>query len=249
MDNDFIKLLLEVHNDLPQEGPGSKASTLKAFSLIKDFPDHANILDIGCGPGRQTIDLSEKVNATISAIDIFEQYLDQLRAKIKENGLESKIRALNCPMEKLVFQKESFDLIWSEGAAYLMGFDNALAYWKDFLKPKGYLAVTEIVWLRADQPEEIKRFWQDACLEIKTIEENISLIEKMGYQVIGHFTLPQTDWLNYYNPLKKRIEALKKRKSPALLAYIESEEDEIGQYEKYSDYYGYEFFVLKYNRD
>ena len=241
----FLKLLLEVHKDLPQEGPGSKVSTLRAFSSIKELPYKAQILDIGCGPGRQTIDLSEKIDGTINAIDIFDQYLDQLKVKIKELGLENKIKPFNCPMKKLSFEENIFDLIWSEGAAYLIGFDNALEYWKNFLKPDGYLAVTEIVWLKQDQPQELKQFWQKGYPAIKTIEGNISLIENNGYQIVDHFTLPESDWWNYYNPLIKRINKLKKEASPELLEYIKSEKAEIELYKKYSDYYSYEFFIMR----
>lgn len=246
MDESFIKLLLEIHKSLPQEGPGSKASTIKALSFIKDsLPSRPKIIDIGCGPGRQTITLAKNIAGEIMAIDIFDQYLEQLKVKTKELALENKITTQNCPMEKLPFDKASFDLIWSEGSAYLMGFENALKYWKEFLKPVGYMAATEVVWLKNNQPNELKQFWTEGYPAIKTIEENMGLIEKSGYQVLGHFTLPADDWWDYYKPLQKRIEILKKDGAPELLEYILSEEMEIEMFEKYSEYYSYEFFIMR----
>ena len=39
------------------------------------------------------------------------------------------------------FPKDSFDLVWSEGALYQMGFENGLKKCKEFLKKNGYKMV------------------------------------------------------------------------------------------------------------
>ncbi|MFC1771153.1 class I SAM-dependent methyltransferase [Candidatus Margulisiibacteriota bacterium] len=240
-----LKMLLSIHKNLPQEGPGSKKSTLKALSLIPEIPEKLSILDIGCGPGRQTLDLATHTNGQIIALDLFEQYLNQLRSKINELKLSNKIKLEKGSMDNLPFPKNSFDLIWSEGAAYLMGFANALKYWRDFLKPSGYLAVTEIVWITDNIPKELKAFWLENYPGIKSFKENIPIITKLGYKLMGHFTLPESDWHQYYTPLQKRIDILKKDCSPELLEYIKSEQTEIELYQKYSKYYSYEFYVMK----
>jgi SAM-dependent methyltransferase len=41
---------------------------------------------------------------------------------------------------------ESFDLIWSEGALYNIGIENALRICHGLLHPGGYLAFTDAVW-------------------------------------------------------------------------------------------------------
>jgi len=245
MDEKLLKNMLTVHKDLPQEGPGSGKSTARALKMIPDLPADPQILDIGCGPGRQTIDLAENTGGVVTAIDIFDQYLDQLRKKAKAKGLSEKIRLMNCSMDNLPFSEEQFDLVWSEGAAYLMGFEKALSYWKKFLKPKGCLALTEVAWIKPDPPEDLRQFWHESYPAIKTIEGNIPVIEKCGCRLIGHFTLPESDWWQYYKPLKKRIESLKKTGSPELMEYIKSEEAEMELYNKYSKHYGYEFFVMQ----
>src|SRR5262249_11799155 len=57
-------------------------------------------------------------------------------------------------MSALDFPDASFDLIWSEGAIYVMGFAEGLRAWKRLLKPHGAIAVTELSWLGPDIPEE-----------------------------------------------------------------------------------------------
>ncbi|MGE5484827.1 MAG: hypothetical protein ACM3X4_07420 [Ignavibacteriales bacterium] len=47
-------------------------------------------------------------------------------------------------MLQLSFPPESFDLIWSEGAIYIMGFGNGLTAWKPLLRRGGYVVVSEL---------------------------------------------------------------------------------------------------------
>ncbi len=53
-----MELFFEIHSGLPREGPGDDASTRKAFSMVPSLPASPLILDIGCGPGMQTLELS-----------------------------------------------------------------------------------------------------------------------------------------------------------------------------------------------
>jgi hypothetical protein len=54
----FRKIFFEIYEHLPRGGPGDAASTRKAYALTKGLPGHPKILDVGCGPGRQTMDLA-----------------------------------------------------------------------------------------------------------------------------------------------------------------------------------------------
>lgn len=56
------EIFFEIHRDNPREGPGSFKATRNAYSALSNLPDKPIILDIGCGPGQQTMDL-----ATLSA--------------------------------------------------------------------------------------------------------------------------------------------------------------------------------------
>ena len=53
-------------------------------------------------------------------------------------------------MRQLDFEPASFDLIWCEGAAYIMGVEAALRAWRPLLKPGGRLALSEAAWLRPE---------------------------------------------------------------------------------------------------
>ena len=81
------------------------------------------IVDIGCGTGGQTLTLAESLDGHITAVDLFPEFLEELEARAAKRDLKNRVSTHQASMEKPPFEKEEFDLIWSEGAIYLMGFE------------------------------------------------------------------------------------------------------------------------------
>lgn len=243
-----MDIFFEIYKDLPQEGPGTNQSTIEALSSIPDLPKNPRVLDVGCGSGRQTLVLARETQGKIIALDNHQPYLDKLKQRAKSEGLLDIIRVENCSMSKLDFQKQYFDLIWAEGAIYSMGFREGLKSWKRFLRQNGFLAVTELSWLKENPPPEVKEFWKSEYPRMKTIKENLKTIKESGYILIKHFTLPKSAWWdNFYIPLEKRIGKLRGKyaDNKDALKVLEKEQREIDLYRRYSDYYGYVFYIVK----
>lgn len=249
--NDFqMQIFFEIHSGNLREGPGSFESTQKAFTQITNLPENPSILDIGCGPGQQTLDLVQITNGKITAVDNYQTYLDVLISKAQNLGLEKRIVAMNGDMFNLNFEPHSFDIIWSEGAIYIIGLEKGLSEWKSYLKNDGYMAISHLTWLKESPPKEIFDYWKEEYPEITTIKNNLKVIQKCGFNIMNHFTLPKSDWLkNYYKPLVTKLSILesKYKNNFEALEVIKMETTEIELYKKYSDYYGYEFFILKSN--
>ncbi len=245
-----MEIFFEIHQDNPREGPGDFESTKKAFSAMKNLPDMPQILDIGCGPGKQTIDLSKISTGNIVAIDNHQPYLNRLIDTIASFNLKNRIQVQNKDMFNLDFTPNYFDVIWSEGAIYNIGFEKGLTSWKQFLKKNGFIAVTEISWLKNNPPKEIQNYWYAEYPNMQSIESNVEIIIKCGFNIIDYFVLPEKSWWeNYYNPIKKRISNLKLKYSENEDAtrILELEEREMEMYKKYSDYYGYVFYIMQSN--
>jgi SAM-dependent methyltransferase len=239
-----------VHKDLPREAPGDDASTLRAFAMLKDLPARAAILDIGCGPGAQTLALARASQAKIVAVDTHQPFLDDLARRAMQAGVADQIQPLNMSMFDLAFEQK-FDLLWSEGAIYIIGFEDGLRKWRSLLKPGGYVAVTEISWLKPDIPDEVARFWLEAYPAMATVEENLARLARAGYRSLGHFTIPESAWWDaYYHPMAARIMQLREmyRGNAAAQEILDIEHAEIELYRKYSDFYGYVFYVMKADR-
>lgn len=244
-----MEIFFEIHQGLTREGPGSNEATRLVFKMIPEIINSPKILDIGCGPGMQTTTLAKECpDSKIVAIDNHQPFLDQLQNTLTENNLSDQVELINDSMFELKFNKKSFDLIWSEGAIYIMGFKNGLDNWKKLLKDKGYLVVSEISWLRNEIPDGPLKFWQEAYPQMNTIPENIKLISESGYNIRGIYTLPPSGWWeDYYNPIEKRINLLKDKyaSNKESLEILNGELKEIELYRKYHEYYSYVFYIMQ----
>ncbi len=241
-------LFFEIHSGLPQEAPGSDESTRRALQLIPNLPQDPIILDIGCGPGRQTLVLAQETGGHITAIDTHQPFLDELKRRAVKAKLADKIITGKCSMAELPFADGSFDLIWSEGAIYVMGFAEGLRAWRRLLKPGGYVAVTEVNWLNDNPPKRLAAWWRQEYPGITTIDRSKVIIAECGYELIGSFALPETDWSeNYYGPLQERIFKLRVTYTgnSDAQAFLDTQQHEIDLYEQYGGYYGYVFYVMR----
>ena len=241
------EILLDIHKDMPRQGSGRDEYTQKAFEMIPKI-DHPKILDIGCGPGMQTIKLAKLSNGEIIGIDIFQQYLDQLQERINKESLNDRVKALKQSMLDMKFPEESFDIIWAEGSIFVIGFEKGLLDWKKYIKPNGYLAIHEMAWLKHNPPKEIADYWERVYPQINTIENNLEIIKKCGYTIIGHFPLPDDAWWEfYYTPLQKRLEDLeiKYKDNSKAMKMINEGHLEVDMYRKYNSWYGSVFFVMQ----
>lgn len=246
-----LQVFFELHSDLPREGPGNNAITTQAFSLLPSLPPQPQILDLGCGPGMQTVQLAKLTDGHITAVDLHQPYLDQLRVHAEAEGVSDRITLIQADMGELSFSPGSFDLIWSEGAAYILEFATALRNWQPLLKPFGCLAVSELSWFRLDSPQPVMDFWQEEYPNIQSNEANLKLIRQLNYHAIAHFCLPEEAWWqHYYTPLEKRIQQIEAKyaENSDALKIIESHRQEIDLYRQYSDYYGYVFYILQANQ-
>ncbi|MEL7038191.1 MAG: class I SAM-dependent methyltransferase [Cyanobacteria bacterium J06592_8] len=245
-----LEIFFEIHQGLPREGPGNFESTQKAYSLLKDLPSQPLILDLGCGPGMQTLDLLKLSNGTVIAVDNHQPFLDQLQTEAEKQGVLDRVQIVNADMSALEFEENHFDVIWAEGSAYSIGFENALSSWKPLLKQGGYLAVTEVSWLAPNPPQKAQQFWDAEYPQMQDVESNRAKIQQAGYKEIGYFVLPESTWWTYYyTPLEPKLKTLsqKYKDNPEKLEVIELHQLEIDIYRQYSDYYGYVFYIMQRN--
>ncbi|MFA5367087.1 MAG: class I SAM-dependent methyltransferase [Dehalococcoidia bacterium] len=160
----------------------------KAFLMLPEVRS-PRILDIGCGSGVPTIELARLSGGEITAIDIDQTALDILIDKIKKEGLADRIKVENLSMLDMDFPDASFDIIWSEGSIYVLGFERGLKEWRRFLRTGGFIVVHD---------------------EKGDVEEKQKQISRCGYELINHFILSEDIWWNeYFLPLDKKLHELR----------------------------------------
>jgi len=242
------QIFFDIFEALPRQGPGDEKSTKRAFEKLTGLPEHPEILDVGCGTGGQTLILARLSSGNITALDNHTPFVDKLKRNARRDGYADRIHCVVGDMNSMNFPKGSFDAIWCEGAAFVMGFSNALKAWRPLLRPRGYLAVSELVWFKKRAPKEIKGFFAQVYPDIKHYKDIYPVIESSGYKMIDHFPLPgESWWTHYYTPAEKKLVALRRKYkgNQDAQAIFDSFQLEIDTHRKYADYYGYGFYIMR----
>ena len=241
-------LIIETHVGLERQGPGSPEMIFKALSFIDDLDKISRVADLGCGTGGQTMMLARHIAGDITGVDICPDFIHVLNDNAKKLSLGKRVQGIVASILELPFQKEEFDLVWSEGVIDAIGFEKGVTYWNDFLKKRGYIVVTSPSWLTDERTAEIEQFWAAAVQGIGTVADNMLTMQKAGYEFVASFVLPETCWTeHYFIPRAAAEKALleKYAGNKTVADYVKDEQYEVELYSKYKQYYGYVFYIGK----
>jgi SAM-dependent methyltransferase len=249
-----LDLLIDLHLSNDRQGPGDDAETQRAIDLARLHSRHLDlrtpieVADIGCGTGAASLVLAQALDARITAIDAAEPFIKRLNERVIAAGLADRIEGHTGDMTALPFADARFDLIWSEGAIYNMGFAAGIHAWKRHLRPGGVLAVSELTWTTATRPAEINDHWKREYPGITTLSANTRALEDAGYTPLATFFIPPEAWaVNYYAPLRAGFPAFLDRHaySPDAERIIAAEKAEIEVFQRYGAWYGYAFYIAR----
>ncbi len=248
MSEEFPALFYEIFGRMPRQGPGGDAQTRRALAMIPGLENVRDILDIGCGCGTPTLVLARHTAANIVALDNYAPFLETLKDRAKANGFDRRIRTVVGDMSKPQFTPGSFDLIWSEGAIGIAGFEQGLRTWHPLVRARGSVAVTDLCWFTENPPAEIRDYFAQFYPGMMTAGEYVKSAGRAGYRVLNHFSLPKESWQEgYFGPLA--VEIARQRSLHAgdaqSLELLDGLQLESEMYRKYSDHYGYEFVIAQ----
>ena len=202
--------------------------TRKAFQMLPKL-DNPRILDVGCGSGIPTMELARLSRGIVLGIDIDQPALDKFTTRIKGMGLTDLVQAINCSMVDMDFPTESYDIIWSEGSIYVIGFEKGIREWKRFLKPGSFTVVHD---------------------EQGNVDEKLQQISNCGYKLINYFVLSQEDWwTEYFDPIEKLIgeTRIKYTNNLKILEELSHAQEELDMFKKYPERSSSVYFIMKKN--
>lgn len=237
------------HAGLPRLGPGTEADTAQALSLVSGLPPSPKILDVGCGNGAQTLALARLLpEAEITAVDLYGHFLEELERRASRAGCLDRLRLVQGDMGNLAFEPGAFDLVWSEGAAYHIGFAKALASWRRLVRPGGTVALSDIGWFKPNPPEDLRAFWDVECPGMELEADHVPQAVEAGYVIDGLFRLPARSWwTEFYTPLSEELQRFcsSNADKPDWLAVADMTRRELDMHRRYGDWYGYTFYVCR----
>lgn len=242
-------LIIDLHLLNNRQSPGSDDETRRAIEIAR-LIDTApiKVADIGCGTGASSLVLARTLNARVIAIDAAKPFVDRLRERAAREGLSDRIETTVGQMESLVFRDEHFDVVWSEGAIYNMGFALGIRAWRRLLRPGGVIAISELTWTTTTRPADIEAHWMCEYPGIRTASANLRCLEDEGYEPLGLFFIPRDCWeANYYAPLRSALPAFLKRhgRSEAAQRVVAVEKAEMALHREWGEWYGYAFYIAR----
>lgn len=240
--NDPIQLLF---GGMEKLGPGRDEDTVH---VLRGLPRarYDLVVDAGCGAGRHTIALAKELRTTIHAIDNHQPFLDELGRRAEQAGVGRFIAARCMDMAAIPDVFSEIDLLWSEGAAYNIGFANALTTWAPAIRTGGFAVVSELAWLTNSTPQEARDFFAAGYPDMKHADDNVAVAENAGYRVISTHTLPREAWEDrYYEVLEPRAKALAENSDASVRDFVLETLKEIDVFRASNDSYGYVFYILQ----
>jgi serine/threonine-protein kinase HipA len=248
-DDPAIAALVRLHESLDRKGPGSDAVTRALVERLRPgLPAAPDIVDMGCGSGHSAFLLASLLDAPVTAIDLCPSFIAELEAKRAARPEGARVTGRVADMADPGLAPASADLIWSEGAAYLVGVDRALADWQALLRPGGFLVFSECAWLVAAPPAEARAFFAGVYPEMRSPAGLLQAAEAAGWRFVAAEALPAAAWWSsYYDPLNARIAALQPdlAADDPMHAVIAEGATEQEMLRRYGDAYGYVFVVLQ----
>jgi len=230
-----------VFKELERWGPGSEFDTQKAISQLPNLS--GEWLEIGCGQGIATQILVSHSDAHITAVDNDQPALTFLENTLAQQEQKERVTTVCADMAKLPFTEQSFDVVWAECSAYIIGVEQALKNWHKLLKTDGILVLSDLVWRTSEPSDEAKSFWQGEYPDMKYAEERAKQAQALGYEVLGSFPISDGAWDDYYLPLEQRVTELEARLQGSKA--LESLQAELAAYHTRNHQFDYQMLILK----
>lgn len=238
----------QVFDALLRQGPGSADDTLAALAHARDdFTPLNAILDVGCGCGAQSLTLLRNTQAHLTALDLSRSLLARLETAAEEEGFKSRLTTVECSMKEMPLAPGSFDLIWSEGAVYIIGFERALEAFRTYLRPGGRIAVSDIAWLVEDPPREAQEWMEAEGVIALHDDEKRAAFPRQGFRLLGEFVVSAAGWWeNYLDPLRARVAEIRREQTDReALSILDSLDQEVAVHRAHLGSYGYVFYIAE----
>ncbi len=216
--------------------------------VLRSLPQHSFevVVDAGCGAGSQTMILASELGTPIQAIDCHQPFLNRLKQRAEEKDLVDLVQMHCMDMKDIPSVFPVIDLLWAEGAAYNIGFANALTIWAKAIKPNGFAVVSELSWLRKQIPDAVSEFFRFSYPEMQSVTQNLAIAEDAGYKIFNTYTLPEAAWVkDYYDILEPRAKSLVNHSDVSVRDFAVETLKEIETFKIAENSYGYIFFVLQ----
>jgi len=185
---------------------------------ILGLNDRSRLLDVACGMGAQDVYLHRHFGSEIDAVEILPNQVQVALARVKQAGMEGKVRIHHGTATKLPFKQNSFTHVLAiEGSQHFNTREDFFREAFHVLKPKGVMALADFTITRPPRSllEKIvvkaaQHFWACPNANAYNVEIFKQKLDKSGFintsiSEVGKYTIP-----GYFHE-QRRKETIKAR--------------------------------------
>ena len=159
------------------------------------------VLSVACGTGELELYLAEEYGCTVMGIDISKELVTRAKHKAASRGLEHLVQFAEGDGNSLVFDSETFDVVFCSGALYAFH-ERGIPELFRVLTYGGKGGIIETVWTRETVPSDVRRFWTEGTYTILTLDGNRQVFKNVGFTIVfsAQFDNPRW-WEAYYDAM------------------------------------------------
>ncbi|HVH62256.1 MAG TPA: methyltransferase domain-containing protein [Candidatus Dormibacteraeota bacterium] len=178
------------------------------YELVErlDLPASATVADVGCGEGKQAIELAERFGFIVTGVDPVSRNIELCNERLREHGaLRDRVRFVRGAVESLPIDDGSVQLVWCRDVfSHTQDLDQAFKECRRVLRPGGHMLLYQMFATQLLAPEERDRVfgpldvasWDPTATESATaraglrVDETIDLGSEWGEYAEEHGGVP-----------------------------------------------------------
>jgi SAM-dependent methyltransferase len=226
---------LDFYRHLTRRKPGSIVFTSSYLTPLP-LDRHSVIADLGCGFGHRATWIARSRCCQVHAFDQSSEYLEYTHQRAEEGGSESLIHLHHTDQyASLDLPNHSLDLLMAEGIGFHSDPFACIDQWRQYIKPKGHIAITFPGVVNRHPPRElVAPLVNHTGRELSTLDDYHNELSKLNIRLVHQVQLPPYSWEDHYQNCHRLLQGLLKHQAElASESWVQEIQDEIQWYRKY----------------
>jgi len=164
----------------------------------------SKVIELASGKGAFAIYLARRFWCNVDGYDINPEFTQYATNRAKELGLTTRTSFPQTDINRLEVKPDSYDLGACLGALYIF----RDAGWKLLfrgVKPKGYMAVSDLVCKKVPAPQEVMDIFFEEASQPLTLEDARRWYTSRGVKILREVECSRKAWLEYYGLTKQML--------------------------------------------
>lgn len=194
-----------ITDDIDYLAPGGRSFTITS-GLLSRLNKRSRVLEIACGKGEAACSLARRFGCRVEGFDLDLNMIEYAREKAAALGLSEQVEFSARDGRELDFGKGPYDMILAEGGALTyISREDGIKYCGELLKEGGYLALTDLIYLKEDVPQDIRDVYEEGVFTFPNELGYRELLEKYDFEIVHLSMVPHSAWDRYYMGMQRLI--------------------------------------------